>query len=750
MRGQAAAMTELLRRAGLLGLGVGVLGVLASMLPPILEVEESLGLGWLFAVRGPLDPPEDVVVVGISRESADAFGIGTDLDDWPRSLHADLIDQLASAGAAVIVFDIIFDKPRTPDGDLRLAEAVTRAGNVILLERVRSEHVELQDDAGSGGAVFWERRVPPIEPLQHGALATAPFTLPVVPIRVGQFWTFGRAAGDTPNLPATALHAYALPLQDALVRLLIDARPELGEALAGLPSGPTVNLQDTIRELRGSVRAHGLLGADLARRVEQGSETPERLRRLRALAALYTGPDSRYLNYYGPARTITTIPYHHAAPQLAEGIAEAVAGKVVFVGFSERRQPEQQDAFISVFSERSGRNLSGVEIGATAFANLLDGTTLRPLPLPAHWVAVLLWGFAVAAVVVASPALVAPAAALAAGALYAAGIAHQFGAASIWGPLFVPLAVQLPMALIAALLWNAHRMRQQRERVQTALGYYLPEGVVHRLARETVSVRSNRELIFGTCLVTDAEQYTTLSEALHPEELGELMNAYYQVLVDAVVKHGGLVSDIAGDSLVAVWPAAKTVGTTHLQACAAAREVLGAVDVFNEACVRRELPTRVGLDSGQLLLGNIGSSRRGEYRAVGDIVNTAARLQGLNRHLGTRVLLSGATADGTAGLVTRRLGRFLLVGKLTPVSVLELQQVGGTPEPSTVELNALFDAALRSFSASRWNEASVAFDAVLQTFPDDGPSRFFRDQCRRLRKLHPDGNWDGVLRMSVK
>jgi adenylate cyclase len=178
--------------------------------------------------------------------------------------------------------------------------------------------------------------------------------------------------------------------------------------------------------------------------------------------------------------------------------------------------------------------------------------------------------------------------------------------------------------------------------------------------------------------------------------------------------------------------------------------VLSAVDTFNKTYVRRELPTRVGLDSGQLLLGNIGSSARGEYRAVGDIVNTAARLQGLNRYLGTRVLLSGATAEGTAGLTTRRLGRFLLVGKQTPVSVLELQHVGSAPERSVSELNEPFDAALRHLEACRWDDAARAFAALLQRAPADGPSLFFAEQCRILPELYPDGGWDGVSRMTVK
>ncbi|MBN1240311.1 MAG: adenylate/guanylate cyclase domain-containing protein [Gammaproteobacteria bacterium] len=741
-------MIDLLRRAGTLGLGIGLLGVLLSALPPVLELEESAGLGWLFWARGSLEPPDDVVVVGISRESADHFGLDSELDEWPRALHADLIEQLSSAGAAVVAFDIIFDEHRSPEGDRRLAEAVRRAGNVILLERVDSDQVQIET-GGARSGLYVESRRKPIEPLHHDALATAPFTLPVVPIRVSQFWTFGRAAGNTPNLPAAVLHAYALPLQRLFLDLLGEARPQLASRIEALAADPASSLQDVIRELRDAASRDERLGVDLRALVDRTTGLSARQRQLlRALVGLYGGPDSRFLNFYGPARTVTTIPYHRVAPRLEAGVAEAVTGKVVFVGFSESRQPEQQDAFFSVFSQRSGQNLSGVEIGATAFANLLDGSSIRPLRLPTQWLVVFLWGLAISAICIAAPTLAALPAALAAGAVYAAVAGHQFQTAFVWAPLVVPLAIQLPAALLSALLWNAQRVRRQRERVQSVLGYYLPPDVVRRLAHKSVSVHSNRELIFGTCLVTDAEQYTTLSEALHPEELGELMSAYYQVLVDAVTEHGGVVSDIAGDSLVAVWPAANEFGESHLQACLAATSVLDAVETFNATYVRRELPTRVGLDSGQLLLGNIGSKARGEYRAVGDIVNTAARLQGLNRYLGTRVLLSGAAAEGVTVLPTRPLGEFLLVGKQTAISVLELQAAGR--EPERAELNERFDRAMRLLRECRWTEAAQAFEAVLERYPDDGPSRFYVSQCMKLRDQYPAGGWDCVIRMTVK
>ena len=179
-----------------------------------------------------------------------------------------------------------------------------------------------------------------------------------------------------------------------------------------------------------------------------------------------------------------------------------------------------------------------------------------------------------------------------------------------------------------------------------------------------MSAVANRQLLHGTCLFTDAEEYTTVSEALRPEELAGLMNDYYQAMFRVVERHGGMVSDTSGDSMVALWATTTPDSTSRIKACRAALEIVEAVAEFNLGRGGSQLPTRVGLESGEVLLGNIGAEQRFEYRAIGDhIVNTASRLQGLNRLLRTRVLVSAATVAGAPGLVTRNVGVFLLRGK---------------------------------------------------------------------------------------
>jgi adenylate cyclase len=417
---------------------------------------------------------------------------------------------------------------------------------------------------------------------------------------------------------------------------------------------------------------------------------------------------------------------------------------MVFVGGAEPRQSEQQDDFHSVFSQQTGANLSGVEIGATAFANLLEGRSIVPLAMPAHLLLVLLWGMVLGVFVADSPTRRALAFAALGAVAYGAWIVWEFVAHSMWWPSFVPLAVQLPLALALGVMLNYAEAVRQRERIQIALGHYVPEDVVRRLAEQNARA-PDRRLLQGACVCTDVESYVTVSESLRPDDLAALMDDYFNVLARVVERHGGFVVDAAGDSLIAVWAAAGRYTDLRLGACRAALDIIAAVAEFN-AHRAPALPTRVGIESGELLLGNIGPERRVGYRAIGDIVNTATRLEGLNKLLGTRVLVSDATLAGTTGLAAREVGRFLLRGKTTAVRVHELL---GSDGADRGELVARFAAALRVFERARWSEARRAFAALLNAFPDDGPTGFYAALSAEYDK-QPPLSWSGAIVVAAK
>jgi adenylate cyclase len=739
-------------KALLLGMGTGILGVLCSIVPFTLALEENAGLGWLFSMRGHRTPPADVVIVSIDRESANALGLPSEPSNWPRAQHAALVEVLAAAGASVIVLDIFFREPGDTHDDSTLAMAMRAANRVVLFEYTKKEITRLFDETGNySGELITQRLVPPVDTLAAAARAVTPFPLPVYPVKVSQYWAFTPGTGDLPTEPVATLQLHAASLYPALLELVAELLPGF------TPDSTLSETNDLVRTIQG-LRGVFIKNPGLAERMldalagdRQRRLTREEQRLLVALIRMYSGPDSRYLNYYGPPQAMTTLPYHQVLrpdkPRRSLPGGIDLSGKVVFVGYSERLHPEQLDEFYTVFSQANGLNLSGVEIAATAFANLLEDMPVSPLPVPAYYTLLLGWGLLAGMLVRLLPAVPAVIAGAGMTGLYL-GTAHLlFSHTATWLPLVVPLLLQVPLALFAALLWHYLEVRRERESIRAAFGLYLPPGVVDQLAHDRADGRTQSHLMYGTCMSTDAHAYTPLAEGMEPEALGELMNAYYESLFQPVRKHDGIVSDVVGDAMLALWTSDSPDPDIRRKAILAALEINELLEADGDNTPAHRLPTRIGLHSGQILLGSIGAIDHYEYRAVGDIVNTSTRIQNLNTHLGTRVLLSQEVLAGSGDLISREVGTFILSGKTRPVVIHELLGLRGkTPCVYPGDYLSDFAAGLTAYRQGDRRSARGIFAQLCSEHPADGVARYYLDLCDQP----PAPDLDGIIRMQVK
>jgi adenylate cyclase len=400
----------------------------------------------------------------------------------------------------------------------------------------------------------------------------------------------------------------------------------------------------------------------------------------------------------------------------------------VFVGASEILNLNE-DGFLTVFSRRDGVDLSGVEIAATAFANLLDGRLLEPAP-PAHALLLLVaFGLTVGLIMVALPVIVALPLALVFAGLFALGVGQGFSRASVWLPLAVPLAVQLPIGLAAGLGVRYRDALRARRNLARGVAYYLPERVVAGLADAAGDPEAATDLAFAACMVSDAERFTSLAEGMAPPDLNALLNRYFEALFLAVERNGGIVTDVVGDGITAVWPGTAADPDCCARACQAALAIAEATAAFNRRHGPPGLPTRIGMNAGLVMIGNVGGGGRFTYSVVGDVVNTAARIEQLNKQLGTRLLVTEAVVSGLPDVRTRPLGRFRLHGRQEPVAILELLVPGALA--GEADLLRRFTEALALFQAGAWSEAAAAFAGLLHTCPEDGPTRFYLAQCRR-------------------
>jgi adenylate cyclase len=680
------------------------------------RLEEDLARGWLFSVRGAVEPPRGVAVISIDKTSSDQLGLNK--EDWPppRHVHAAVVRSLTRHGVSAIILDVFFRNQRNPAEDADLAAAMAESGKVALFERV--ERLKY-----SGGEIVQLRS--PIEQFRTMALATGAFPLPDrSPVTF--FWTFLDATpGKVPTLPAVALQMHALPHLDRLLSLL---RDEGITNLTDLPGrvGTVDDFRQVMTVLSRELRTHAHAAQRALRRLEReignGMTAAERSA-VAAVIRLYVGADTHDLNFYGPSGYIRTIPFHEL---LADAVSPRVdlAGMVVFVGEGATQlvsSADQRDTYSTVYSE-DGVDLSGAEIAATAFANLLTNRTLRRVDVSAE--AAILLAFALLAAFFARVLPVR----LAAGAILGLGCAHYgmaqylFSRHAVLIPVGIPLVVQGPLSLFAAL-WV--RYRNVRRQVPTEVDPEMTPQQVH-----------------AVCLSLDIENYVAASEGLEPRDLARLMSEYYATLSALVSRREGVMMGRAGDSAMCVWAETRKpwpmvgwfrtpIGAQHAfdvraraNACRAALDIRDAVLRFNERHAT-PLRTRVGLHAGPVALGPVG----GEYHVIGEVPNTASRIEGLNKTLGTTILASDLVVRQQEDFHLRPLGRFLLAGRSRPVDIVEIFGQRETIDEPTRELGRRFGRALAVFQSADLAKAGSLFQAIAEDYPSDGPSHYYHHLC---------------------
>lgn len=478
-----------------------------------------------------------------------------------------------------------------------------------------------------------------------------------------------------------------------------------------------------------------------------------------------TPADRRVLNLYGPLGTLQTLPYTEAIrlardPQLGP---QTFDGKAVMVGFSEANQSRQADAYPTPYTRDDGVDISGVELGATALANLLDGSSLHRLSTGAEWALLLAWTALLTLPWMLLPLAWAAVATTALTLAHAWGVAQAFAIAHWWLPVILPLAAA-PVVTSGLGVWQQARRSRRR---QAALESAMEQGV-SRVGLErmlaTLGHYGAGQTVHAVCLYSDIEGYTALSESLPPAQMRERLNRYYQRFLPLIDAHGGHVADTVGDSIMAIWLADDHPQTACRRAADAA---LALHEHLNIHPTDGALPTRFGLHLGPVYLGPVGTDWHREIRAVGDLVNTCSRIQSLNKQLGTRILVSEAVAQALPQTNQRPLGPFVLAGKSHALALVELRAPQAAVPPLAA---AAFRQGLAAFAQGRLRTAHSWFEHSAHQSPDgrDAVASFYMTLCERLEPQcrppssartqlplpptdePPRPNWNGQVRLDDK
>ena len=404
------------------------------------------------------------------------------------------------------------------------------------------------------------------------------------------------------------------------------------------------------------------------------------------------------------------------------------------------------------FATPLGR-LYGVEIIAATISTLFAGGPLQPASAGASMlVAALVLAALLATAFSPSPGI------RAAG---AGAVLVAWSAFAVWS--YVSLGVIFAMAYLATALVLGYLLinlrfylqeRNQKAIIRDAFGQYLSPKVVNILVKDPSRLRLGGERREMTAFFSDVAGFSTISEQLTPEELVSLLNEYLTAMCDIISEYEGTVDKFEGDAIIAFWGAPLQQKDHARRACLAAIDMQEHMRGYRErlkAQGRPVLHVRIGLNTGEMLVGNMGSAQRMDYTMMGDAVNLAARLEGANKFYGTYAMISENTYEQARDVVeARELDLIRVVGRREPVRVYELLGRKGELDPGRAELAERYRDALAAYRAQRFEAALEGFQQVLELDPDDGPALTYVDRCRVFLEAPPATDWDGVYQLTGK
>ena len=457
-------------------------------------------------------------------------------------------------------------------------------------------------------------------------------------------------------------------------------------------------------------------------------------------------PPGRWLQYYAPADSLPLVDYAEAL-ELKQ--PELFHDKVVFVGarvfthFAGDRKDEYPTPY--TFLRHETPFISGVEIQATAFLNLVRGDWWRRASSRTEGIVIVLFGLLFGyGLMQARPWSATALALVASGAVLLASYTLLLQS-NLWFPWLLPVT-QLGVVWVASVAINSFRLYLERRLYEQTLALYLSPKLVKKFVDDEKFRQPGAEKQTITILFSDIANFTSISEGMDSDDLAKLMNNYFEKAVkDAIHATDGTVVKYIGDAIFSFWNAPDQQADHAARACEAALR-------FRDQGVQHvngsPLVTRIGLHTGVANVGNFGSMERIDYTALGESVNLASRMEGLNKHLGTTVLITGATRAETGDrFATRCLGKFRLKGFEKSVEVFELL---GRKKVTQDEWLAEFDSALKSFGRGDLNAAEQGFRKVLGLRKEDGPTRFYLERIRELRGAPALTAWTGEVDVNEK
>ncbi len=654
-------------------------------------------------LRGPVKPPSSVIIVAVDNKSVKEIGRWP----WSREIFGELLKGMAEYGVKVTALDVVFSEPQNRISDTALAESIAMSGNVIaghffrnemhpidpqVLEQVQSSKIQqLQIDSTVTSVPLMEyaNMDANIALIGQGALA------------YGYFNVISDSDGLFRQLPLLMLYK-----GDVYPSMVLQALKHYTHETAQV-----------------SVGSSGVRAIQLGK---------------------YTIPSNQEgelsVNYYGSGGSIKT---YSAADIIKKRLpTDELKGKLAFVGFTEMGIYDVRPTpFDSV--------LPGVEIHATAAANTLEqrfvihnsNTILseRVVLLLLPLVLALLLGLAPSAIIgfIAGSGL---------SAIYLATNYLLFSRYLIDLSLLSPL-MALGLTTISSEIYRSLVVDRKGRYMKKAFSNYVSADLVAQIMKNPDSLKLGGEKREISILFSDIRGFTSLSEKLSPEDLVQVLNEYLNPMTLIVLEEKGTLDKYIGDAVMAIYNAPLDVADHADHACRSALKMMVKLEELNRSFIERGIQTidiGIGVNTGDAVVGNMGAAMRFDYTAIGDNVNLASRLEGLNKMYGTHIIVSESTKLlAGSDLPFREIDLVAVKGKLQPVPIYELMLADSR------EVRSTFSEALRLYRNREFTVAVQLFDELCNQ-ENDPVSRMYVGRCRDFIASPPPVEWDGIFVAKTK
>lgn len=783
----------------LTGFKIGILATIVSLIIyiigiPFLRMVELKAFDLHFLSRDKIQPGSDVVIVAIDEKSLDRFGRWP----WPRKRIAELTDKLKKAGAKVVAFDIIFSEPdessginviksikgrlkkkdaeavsvveaieKDADNDMRLAAAVKGNPSVVLGYFFFTSQDDIKH-RGNTSSTAGSKSIP--EPASY--IKSSRYSLVRYLEKNAPQPKLLNAIGVQENIAVISKAANSfgyfniLPdLEDGIVRW-VPLAIKYGEDIY-----PHLSLE-AVRKFLGSpplilnVAGYGVDS------IQIGNKTVPTDERGRIL-----------VNFRGPQKT---FPYYSFSDVIDGQVpGDALKDKIVLVGATAT----------GIYDMRAtplGGTFPGIEIHANIIDTILrDDYIHRP-----DWIvvfdilAILMLGIALSIAIPKVRPLYTALSAIGFIVFYIILNNYIFNHWKMWltevYPIFTIIAV-----FGSAITFQFMTEEKKKKEIRDAFSRYVSPSLVGEILKDPKRLVLGGEEKRLTVLFSDIRGFTSISETLKPQVLVKLMNDYLTPMTDIVLKNGGTIDKYMGDAIMAFWGAPVWQDDHAHRACRAALEMLEKLSELQMVWGKSGLPKLdigIGISTGKVTVGNMGSTTRFDYTVMGDTVNLGSRLEGLNKEYGTHIIVPKYTYDDieeskgdqrerkrrdlsswSAKALEQRFlkdrraessapkGEFLLrqldmlkvKGKDSPIKVYELLEKKSDAS-NLKEIVELFEAGLELYRKKEWDRAEACFQNVLKLKADDGPSKTFLFRIKELRETELPSGWDGVFVMKKK